>query len=59
MFHIFFINEIFKNSKAQKLSKGMLFIKNYIIKSLIDENKNGTPDTYYYINNDYAMLGSL
>ena len=56
MFHISFTNEIFKNSKSQKLSRGMFFIKNYIIKFLISENKNRTPDTYYNINNDYAML---
>ena len=37
----------------------MFFIKNYIIKFLISENKNRTPDTYYYIKNDYAMLKSL
>ena len=54
MFHIFFINEIFKNSKAQKI-----FIKSYIIKFSINDNKNRTSVTYYFINNDYAMLKSL
>ena len=54
MFHIFFINEIFKNSKAQKI-----FIKSYIIKFSINENKSRTSVTYYFINNDYAMLKSL
>ena len=37
----------------------MFFIKNYIIKFLISENKKRTPDTYYLINNDYEMLKSL
>ena len=54
-----FINEIFKNSKVQKLSRGIFCIKNYIVKFLISENKNKTPDTYYYRNNDYAMLKRL
>ena len=55
IFHISFINENFKNSNAQKLSRGIFFIKNYIIKFLISENKNRTPDTYFYINNDYEI----
>ena len=42
MFYIFLINEIFKNSKAQKLSKGMFFIKNYIIKFFKWEQKQNT-----------------
>ena len=37
----------------------MFFIKNYIIKFLISENNKRTPDTYYFINNDYEMLKSL
>ena len=40
MSHISFINKIFKNSKTQKLSKGMFVIKSYILKSFVSENKN-------------------
>ena len=47
MFHISFINETFKNSQAQKLSRPMFFIKNYKIKFFISEHKNRAPDIYY------------